>query len=116
MNRYRFCGFPIGVRLEPILAARVCKIIAIAEYLVKPHSENTDNVIGTKAISATSFVMNIDVKKQMNTSRNVSALRLFMPEANFTDIAESTPSRSIPFSETIRQNRQSNVLKSMYFM
>ena len=56
-KRKRFCGLPIGVRLLPMLAARVSKIMM---YMgLKPALLATRIVRGTTVINATSFVTNM---------------------------------------------------------
>lgn len=66
------CGAPIGRTMHPTLAAMVCrqtvKIIK-SERLTffKAKIEN-----GTNMINETSFVMNIELKKQVNTRTRTS--------------------------------------------
>ena len=69
--KYKFCGLPIGVSILPRFAARVCNTTTgiISRCLaVLPSRLSTVKVKGTKVIKATSFVINILVKKHSITS------------------------------------------------
>lgn len=70
-NRYRFCGFPIGVNMLPRFAAIVCITTIQTRCLFSmpsPICLSVTMVKGTKVMSATSLVINIDRKKHRPTS------------------------------------------------
>lgn len=116
MKRNRFCGFPIGVRLDPMFAAKVCNIIIKDAYLSIPQTERTANEIGTSAINATSLVINIDIKKQEKTRKKVKIRKLPSFDDSFMEATVISPSHSIPFKAIIRLSKHSKVLKSIYCM
>lgn len=67
------CGAPIGRTIHPTLAAIVCKetVKIIKSTLSTFFRANIAN--GTKIIKETSLVMNIELKKQINTNIKTSS-------------------------------------------
>lgn len=114
MKRNKFCGFPIGVRLDPIFAANVCNTMIKDAYIFILHTERIVSVTGTNAINATSLVISIDEKKQAKTSKKVKFRKLPNFDDSFVETTAISPSHSIPFNAIIRLSRHNNVLKSMY--
>ena len=102
----------MGVNILPILAEIVSMmIIDIISFRFK--KLNILMVIGTKVISATSLVTNIEKKKTQFTKmieRNFIFLDL---DINFADIRLNIPSFINPATTTIRQNKIPSTEKSM---
>jgi hypothetical protein len=67
------CGAPIGSTIHPTFAAIVCRetVRIIKSVLSTFFNANIEN--GTNMIKETSFVMNIELKKQMNTKIKTSS-------------------------------------------
>ena len=93
--RYKFCGLPTGVSILPRFAAMVCSTITGTAKFVLPDFFTTSIAKGTKVISATSFVISIDVKKQSIIKTKETALkflvrskRAFANEENTQKITE----------------------------
>ena len=76
--KYKFWGLPIGVSILPRLAAMVCKTIIGINKFCFSHFPKIIIVKGTNVISATSFVINILEKKQMNTNVILSCHTFFV--------------------------------------
>jgi hypothetical protein len=76
-----FCGFPTGVKSEPMLTAIASNIISLEiSFFIKFES---DRVIGTIIKSVMSFVKNIDKKTEVNIKEKASALSVFIFEMSF---------------------------------
>ena len=71
-------------------------------------------VNGTKVISATSFVISIDVKKQSEIKIKESVRKFFVLQRRELASAEKTPFSRNPAIMPIRQKSNDIVLKSMY--
>ena len=66
------CGAPIGRTIHPTLAAMVSKLTVNIIKSSLSTFFKANNVNGTKIINETSFVMNIELKKQVNTKNKTS--------------------------------------------
>ena len=73
----RFCGLPNGIKSEPRIAAMFSKVRTGRMYFSLSPSRNKIIVSGTKIISETSFVTNIDEK---NTQKTKKIVRFFIVE------------------------------------
>ena len=69
----RFCGLPNGMSNEPLIAAMFSKVRTGRMYFSAREARNKIIVSGTKIMSETSFVTNIDEKKTQKTKKKVSA-------------------------------------------
>ena len=84
-NRYRFCGFPIGVNILPKFAATVINVTTRHVMKVIPALLNIMIPNGTNVIRATSFVINILLTKHKKTSvtmiprRDLVWSRIYLP-------------------------------------
>ena len=108
-----FCGLPIGVRQLPIFAATVCKITVSG--LSSSLSARVKTVIakGTKVISATSFVMMAEKKKQRSTKISRTALVFFAFFSRLFAQNSKSPADVKPDITAIRQKSKAKVLKSI---
>ena len=66
------CGAPIGRTIHPTLAAMVSKLTANITKSSLSTFFKANKVNGTKIINETSFVMNIELKKQVKTKNSTS--------------------------------------------
>ena len=67
LNRNRFCGLPKGMSIEPRMAAMFSMLMIGRMKRSLPPARNSRMVSGTKMISDTSLVTNIDVKNTPKT-------------------------------------------------
>jgi hypothetical protein len=78
--RYRFCGLPNGIRREPLMAAIFSIDITGSMHSSLPAPRNSIMVSGTKMISETSLVTNMDVKNTPNIRKKLSDTMLLKRE------------------------------------
>ena len=90
-NKYKFCGFPIGVSILPKFAATVCKTTTGIILLRRDDIERVNMANGTKVINATSLVISIDEKKHKKTRTASSCLEVWQRASNFSASHEKTP-------------------------
>ena len=104
------CGAPIGRSIHPTLAAIVCRetVITVKSILSTFLKANIAN--GTKTINETSFVMNIELKKQMKTKRK-TRLRVVLILTNSLRTRISKTARFLRIS-TITIITKSNMIVS----
>ena len=108
---------PIGVSILPRFAATVCIATQLRIHFSRTHSSVLLSIIianGTKVISATSFVIIIDIKKHNRT--NVSTIEdVFLTLFNtLSAIKSKIPSCLNTATIVIRQKSIASVLKSIY--
>ena len=79
-NKNKFCGLPKGIKSEPLMAAMFSMEITGKMYFSLSPFLNKRIVKGTKIISDTSFVTNIDVKKtpKIKNSESVAIVLNFL--------------------------------------
>ena len=75
------CGAPIGRTIQPTFAAMVCRLTVNMTKSILSTLINANMLNGTKIINETSFVMNIELKKQVKTKNNTRA-RVFFTLSN----------------------------------
>ena len=71
-NKYKFCGFPIGVNILPRFAAMLINTTVRQIFESIPAAFKSKIPKGTKVIKATSFVINILLIKQRKTKEKTS--------------------------------------------
>ncbi len=113
-----FCGFPIGVKAEPALAAMADRVTALA--LSIPESSEVRATSGMKTSIAVSFIMSAEVNAM--TGRRISISLLSEPPEEAMSFEESrtkTPESSRAFeammseviSERLFQSTKAGVLE-----
>ena len=116
-KRYRFCGFPIGVNILPRFAASVCIMITRSIHFLLNFSSILCMIVivnGTNVISATSFVITMDKKKQRKTRTNATPATVLVRASSFSASRSKNPSFRKPATTVIRQNKTASVRKSIY--
>ena len=108
--RYRFCGLPTGVSMLPRLAAMVCNVITGIKRLVLPVSVSSITANGTNVISATSLVMNIELKKHKKTSIRARPRVFFACLRSREPRAANIPVSLKPATTSIRQKSRAMTL------
>lgn len=102
----------MGSSMLPTLAAMVCR--QMVKIGSNPVRLNASRVMGTKTMSATSLVTNMEAKKVQNTIAAMSPRELRQRLANLAAARSKTPEIMKPPEAVIRLARQAKVLKSMY--
>ncbi|BCJ99224.1 hypothetical protein bsdcttw_22650 [Anaerocolumna chitinilytica] len=107
---------PTGVSILPRLAAAVSKTTVKISLSINPDAVNKIMVKGTKVISATSFVINIEEKKHRRVSTKHSVLAFLKRGMTAKASASKRPMLFRPEMASIRLKRRERVRKSMYSM
>ena len=109
----RFCGLPKGSSMLPRLAATVCITTTGRIALPSPARPRTRMVNGTKVISATSLVMNMEQKNGRRTRIRQRDLRLRLPARRRAATAPKRWHSLMPATTAMKQNRMQSMRTSM---
>ena len=98
----------------PRFAATVSRTTRGMSSFSQPESFNATIVNGTKVMSATSFVITIEEKKQSRQSQRVRLRDVVARRSSFDARKRKTPRPPRPAITAMRQRSRARVRKSMY--